>query len=45
MNQNIRIYKENYEKLPDRFIEKVEHDIRYLLNADIAGLKRVYMIL
>lgn len=43
MNQNIRIYKENYEKLPDRFIEKIEHDIRYLLNADIAGLKRVYL--
>lgn len=43
MNQNIRIYKENYEKLPGRFIEKIEHDIRYLLNADIAGLKRVYL--
>lgn len=43
MNQNIRIYKENYENLPGRFIEKIEHDMRYLLNADIAGLKRVYL--
>lgn len=43
MNQNIKIYKENYENLPGRFIEKIEHDIRYLLERDIAGLKRVYL--
>lgn len=43
MDQNIKIYKENYENLPGRFVEKIEHDIRYLLNADIAGLRRVYL--
>ena len=43
MSQNVKIYKENYENLPGRFIEKIEHDIRYLLERDIAGLKRVYL--
>ncbi len=43
MKQNIKIYKENYEYLPGRFIEKIEHDIRCLLEADIAGLKKVYL--
>ena len=42
LSQNVKIYKENYENLPGRFIEKIEHDIRYLLERDIAGLKRVY---
>lgn len=41
--QNIRIYKENYENLPGRFVEKIEHDMRYLLNTDIAGLKKIYL--
>lgn len=43
MNQKIRIYKENYENLPGRFVEKIEHDMRYLLNTDIAGLKKIYL--
>lgn len=43
LSQNVKIYKENYENLPGRFIEKIEHDIRYLLERDIAGLKRVYI--
>lgn len=43
MNQKIKIYKENYENLPERFIEKIEHDIRCLLERDIVGLKKVYL--
>ena len=43
MNQKIKIYKENYENLPDRFIRKIEHDICCLLEKDIKGLKRVYL--
>ncbi len=43
MNQNVKIYKENYENLPGRFVEKIEHDIRFLLEADIKGLKRIYL--
>ncbi len=43
MNQNIKIYKENYVNLPGRFVEKIEHDIRFLLEADIKGLKKIYL--
>ena len=43
MNQNIKIYKENYENMPDRVIRKIEHDICCLLEKDIKGLKRVYL--
>ncbi len=43
MDRNVKIYKENYENLPGRFVEKIEHDIRCLLEADIKGLKRVYL--
>ena len=43
MNQNVKIYKENYVNLPGRFVEKIEHDIRFLLEADIKGLKKIYL--
>ncbi len=43
MNQNIKIYKENYENLPGRFVEKIERDIKYLLKSDITGLRKVYL--
>ena len=44
LNQNVKIYKENYVNLPGRFVEKIEHDIRFLLEADIKGLKKIYLI-
>ncbi len=43
LNQNVKIYKENYVNLPGRFVEKIEHDIRFLLEADIKGLKKIYL--
>lgn len=43
MHQNIRIYKENYQNLPGRFVEKIEHDIQYLLDAGIPDLKKIYL--
>ena len=43
LNQNIKIYKENYVNLPGRFVEKIEHDIRFLLEADIKGLNKIYL--
>lgn len=39
----IKIYKENYENLPKRFIQKIEHDIQYLLQADIPELRKIYL--
>lgn len=43
MQKTIKIYKENYENLPGRFIEKIEQDIQYILKADLADLKRIYL--
>lgn len=43
MQGNIKIYKENYENLPGRFVEKIEHDIQYILNAGIPDLKKIYL--
>lgn len=43
MRENIKIYKENYENLPGRFVEKIEHDIQYILNAGIPDLKKIYL--
>ena len=43
LNQNVKIYKENYVNLPGRFVEKIEHDIRFLLEADNKGLKKIYL--
>ncbi len=43
LSQNIKIYKENYENLPKRFVEKIEYDIQYLLNSGISGLKEIYL--
>ena len=39
----IKIYRENYEHLPKRFINKIESDLDYLVKADIPGLKGVYL--
>jgi len=39
----IIIHKENYEKLPARFVEKIEHDIEYLLNVGLLDLKKIYL--
>ncbi len=43
MQENIKIYKENYEKLPGRFVEKIEHDLKVILNKDLPGLRKIYL--
>ncbi len=43
MQENIKIYKENYEKLPSRFVEKIEHDLKVILNKDLPGLRKIYL--
>ena len=41
--KKIKIYRENYQDLPDRFAGKIESDLRYLAEAGIPGLKKVYL--
>lgn len=43
LREGIKVYKENYENLPERFVEKIEHDIRYILNAEIPGLRKIFL--
>lgn len=43
MCAEIKIYKENYDFLPKRFVEKIEYDLQFLINAKIPELKKVYL--
>lgn len=43
MNHPIKIYKNNYTELPERFIRKIESDITYILSMEIPQLKYVYL--
>lgn len=43
MCAEIKVYKENYDFLPKRFAEKIECDLRFLMNAGIPKLKKVYI--
>lgn len=43
MEKRIKIYNENYAGLPERFVQKINSDVDYLLNAEIPGLRRVYL--
>lgn len=43
MERNVKIYREEFDHLPARFKRKIEHDLQYLLKAQIPGLKRVYL--
>lgn len=43
LESRIKIYRENYEYLPKRFVDKIDADIDYIVKADIPGLKGVYL--
>lgn len=43
MTDNTKLYRENYETLPKRFVIKLEKDIEYILESDIPGLKGLYL--
>ena len=36
-------YRENYQHLPKRFVEKIESDLQYLLDSGLPDLKKVYL--
>ena len=37
------IHREEYKDLPLRFQKKLEHDLQYVTNAGIRGLKKIYL--
>ena len=41
--KGVKIYRENYQDLPERFARKIESDLQYLAEAGIPGLKKVYL--
>lgn len=43
MESGIKIYRENYEHLPKRFVNKINADLDYIIKSDIPGLKSVYL--
>lgn len=43
MGTQFTIYKENYMHLPQRFQNKIERDMDYLLTSEIPGLESVYI--
>lgn len=43
MQKSVEIYRSNYENLPERFAEKIERDLQYILNADVPGLRKIYL--
>lgn len=43
MQKDIKIYKENYRDLPDRFVEKIEYDLQYILASGLDDLKKIYL--
>lgn len=43
LDRQIIIHREHYSNLPQRFIDKIEADISYILKADIQDLKGVYL--
>lgn len=43
MSQTVKIYRENYGELPERFIRKIEQDVEYIQKAHVPGLRKVYL--
>ena len=43
MMTKIKIYRENYEHLPKRFVDKIESHLDCLIEAYIHGLEGVYL--
>lgn len=41
--ENVKIYRDKYEALPERFVQKIESDLSCILKRKIPGLKKVYL--
>ncbi len=43
MEQSVKIYRENYSFLPERFVRKIEYDLNYIQERKIPGLRQIYL--
>ena len=43
METQVRIYRERYQGLPERFVRKIDQDLRYLLEKKIPGLRQIFL--
>lgn len=39
----MKIYTEQYRHLPGRFARKIEHDLQYILQKQLPGLREIYL--
>ncbi len=42
-SENVKIYRDIYSALPERFVQKIEYDLGYILAKCIPGLKSIYL--
>ncbi len=43
MQGTVKIYTEQYRHLPGRFVRKIEHDLQYILQKPLPGLREIYL--
>lgn len=43
MENRVQIYREIYSNLPERFVKKIEHDLRYIQEKELPGLRKIYL--
>ena len=43
MDHSVKIHRENYSFLPERFIRKIEYDLNYIQERKIPGLRQIYL--
>lgn len=43
MQGTVKIDTEQYSDLPRRFVRKIEHDLQYILQKQIPGLRKIYL--
>lgn len=43
MDHSVKIHRENYSFLPERFIRKIEYDLNYIQERKIPELRQIYL--
>ena len=43
MRKPVKVYREQYSHLPGRFVKKIDQDVKRVLDAELPGLKKVFL--